>query len=374
MNHDSDDSNEYQLRLERLSKRYGSVVALDDFDLRVSSGELVTLVGPSGCGKSTSLRLIAGLEEPSSGDVYIRGKLANHLPPGRRNVAMVFQSYALFPHMTVAGNLAFGLKIKRLSAGDVADRVDWALKLLGLERLEERLPKQLSGGQRQRVALGRALVLQPQVLLLDEPLSNLDAKLRGRMRTELKRLHRKLNNTVIYVTHDQLEAMTLSDRVAVMNEGRLIQLGTAEQVYTSPKNLFVAGFIGTYPMNLLSAQLITGETGPMIQAEGFSLPVDERFVRGVSRPGQQLILGIRPEDFSLAAPGEGDLTGLVEVVEPTGAEVLITFTVGRTAVKGVLPAKLKLNPGDKLELTVDRERIHLFDKAEESNLLLGKTF
>ncbi|MEE8449256.1 MAG: ABC transporter ATP-binding protein [Thermodesulfobacteriota bacterium] len=369
MNQPAAKGDKYQLRLEGLSKRYGSIIALDDLSLPVCAGEFVTLVGPSGCGKSTTLRIIAGLEEPSSGQVYIGGKLANYLPPGRRSVAMVFQSYALFPHMTVAGNLAFGLKIKRLPSAETKARLGWALKLLGLEQMENRLPKQLSGGERQRVALGRALVLHPQVLLLDEPLSNLDAKLRLRMRTELKRLHRKLENTVVYVTHDQLEAMTLSDRVAVLDQGRLIQLGTPDEVYSFPKNLFVAGFIGTYPMNFLAARLESGAAGPVVQTEAFSLPVDERFARRVRRPDQQLILGIRPEDFSLAPAGGGNLTALVEVVEPTGADVLITLTVGQTTLKVLLAAKAKVNPGDQLDLAVDLDRLHLFDKEREVNLL-----
>jgi multiple sugar transport system ATP-binding protein len=329
-----------EVRLADLTKKFRGVVAVDNISLNVKDGEFLTLVGPSGCGKSTTLRAVAGLEDPTSGDIFINGERVNDLPPQERSISMVFQSYALFPHMTVESNLAFGLKIKKKSPEEKAKRVRWAVELLGLSGFEERLPKELSGGQRQRVALGRALVLEPKVLLLDEPLSNLDAKLRLRMRTELKRLHRKIKTTIIYVTHDQAEAMTLSDRLAVMKDGKILQVGTPCEIYQKPADIFCAGFVGSPPMNFLP-----GEKVPQVK-------------------DKNLVVGVRPEDLSVSLGGiDAGIWGKSSVTETLGSDSYLHVDTSEGLVSVRLKPDQRIREGTPLWLVVYKEKFHLFDKS-----------
>jgi multiple sugar transport system ATP-binding protein len=329
-----------EVRLENLTRKFDQVVAVDHIDLDIRDGEFLTLVGPSGCGKSTALRLVAGLEKVMSGSVYIDGKLVNHIPPQERNISMVFQSYALFPHMSVEANLAFGLKIKKRSLKEKTEKVRWALDLLGLKGMEKRLPKELSGGQRQRVALGRALVLEPDVLLLDEPLSNLDAKLRLRMRTELKRLHKKIKTTIIYVTHDQAEAMTLSDRLAVMKDGKILQIGTPQEIYERPADIFTAGFIGSPPMNF-----IPGERLPFIGKRG-------------------MMVGVRPEDLSVSLEEkEKSIGGKSSVTETLGSDNYLYVDISDMLICVRLKPDQKIFEEQLIWLVPDLEKNHIFDKS-----------
>jgi ABC-type sugar transport system ATPase subunit len=355
-------------------------IAVDDLSLDVGDGEFLILVGPSGCGKSTALRMVAGLEKISAGEIRVEGERLNDVPPKERDIAMVFQNYALYPHMTVAKNLAFGLRQRKTPREEIQRRVSDMSELLGLESLMQRRPGQLSGGQRQRVAMGRALVREPKVFLLDEPLSNLDAKLRVQMRAELKKLHHRLAITTMYVTHDQVEAMTLGDRIAVMNDGALQQLGVPQEVYDRPANVFVAAFIGSPPMNLLRATVERGT----VSAGSLSFRRD-----GV--PDGAVTLGIRPEGL-VVDRDDGDAPTIVmriDVVEPLGDEVLIHGTVDATAAQsgaededGLLladggtraPVTVRLapdvrpNPGDPLPLTADPSSIHLFDAGSGHRL------
>lgn len=328
-----------EVALKGMTKKFKDAVAVDGINLQVKDGEFLTLVGPSGCGKSTTLRVVAGLENPTSGDIFIGGDRVNDLPPQKRNISMVFQSYALFPHMTVESNLAFGLKIKKKSPEEKARRVKWATELLGLSGFEKRLPKELSGGQRQRVALGRALVLDPKVLLLDEPLSNLDAKLRLRMRSELKRLHKKIKTTIIYVTHDQAEAMTLSDRLAVMKDGRILQVGTPGQIYEKPADIFCAGFIGSPPMNFLP-----GEKVPQVK-------------------DKNVVVGIRPEDLSISFDRvEGGIGGKSSVTETLGSDSYLHVDTSEVLLSVRLKSDDRIPEGESLWLVADKEKLHLFDE------------
>lgn len=334
-----------QAKFENLTKNFGEVVAVDNLNLEIKDGEFVTLVGPSGCGKSTTLRLLAGLEMPTSGSIYIDEKRIDHLPPQKREISMVFQSYALFPHMSVEANISFGLKIKKESQEEKKRKIDWALKLLGLTGLEKRLPRELSGGQRQRVALGRALVLKPKVLLLDEPLSNLDAKLRLKMRTELKRLHKRIKTTILYVTHDQAEAMTLSDRVAVMKDGKILQFGPPQEIYSKPVDLFTAGFIGSPPMNFLP-----GELFPFIQEK-------------------EVIVGVRPEDWelSLRELPEG-IKGKTTVTETLGSDEFLYIEVSDTLITARLKPGTEIKEDIPVWLTAKKEKMHFFDKRTQKNI------
>ena len=329
-----------EVRLKNLIKKFKEVVAVDNISLDIKDGEFLTLVGPSGCGKSTTLRLVAGLENPTSGDILIDGQRVNDLPPQKRHISMVFQSYALFPHMSVESNLAFGLKIRKKSLKEKTEKVKWAVKLLGLSGFEKRLPKELSGGQRQRVALGRALVLEPKVLLLDEPLSNLDAKLRLRMRTELKRLHKKIKTTITYVTHDQAEAMTLSDRLAVMKDGKILQVGTPEETYERPTDIFCAGFIGSPPMNFIS-----GERVPQVE-------------------DQNVMVGIRPEDLSisLTETKEG-VFGRSSVTEALGSDNYLYVDMSDLLISVRLKPEEKIPEDKPVWLVAHKEKLHLFDKS-----------
>ncbi|MCG0238801.1 MAG: ABC transporter ATP-binding protein [Firmicutes bacterium] len=353
--------------LRGVGKRYPNSqrFAVRNINLELARGEFLTLVGPSGCGKSTTLRMIAGLEEITEGDLYIAGRRANDLPPKDRNIAMVFQSYALFPHMTVAANIVFGLKVKGVPPAERQRKLEWACELLDLKGLEHRRPAELSGGQRQRVALGRALVLEPEVLLLDEPLSNLDAKLRLRMRTELKNLHRKLGLTVIYVTHDQAEAMTLSDRIAVYDNGRIVQVGTPEEVYYDPVNRFVAGFIGAPPMNFFDGWL---EGGAFVTG-GVRVPLGHG-LQPPREPAGAVTLGVRPEDLTpVYEETPGALPGRVAFIERLGSDDYLVVEVAGILAQARVPAGTRVESGRPVWLVPRPGRVYWFAGDEEGRRL-----
>lgn len=357
-----------QVKLEHIRKSYDKTLIVKDLSLDIPHHEFLSLVGPSGCGKSTTLRMIAGLEEITEGKLYIGDRVVNNVPPKERNIAMVFQSYALFPHMNVAANIAFGLKIKKVPEEERKKKIEWALELMDLKGLGERMPKELSGGQRQRVAVGRALVLEPQVLLMDEPLSNLDAKLRLKMRTELKRIHKNLNATVIYVTHDQVEAMTLSDKIAIMNKGDLMQYGTPHEVYNRPANKFVAGFIGSSPMNFMKCTVKSEGEQFFIVTDSFSLslPPDiaDRMKNAVQN-NKDLDFGIRPEDiyaknYSQKVKIPAEVKGRIDVIEPLGSENLVTVVTEKNEFKVRLGTETDIKIDDMIELVFDMNKMHLF--------------
>jgi multiple sugar transport system ATP-binding protein len=348
---------------EGVEKRYGDVSVIEDLNLDVYDHEFLVLVGPSGCGKTTALRMIAGLEDVSGGTIAIGGHVVNEVPPKARDIAMVFQNYALYPHMTVRENLEFSLKMRKTPPAQIEALVSEAADLLGLGPLLDRKPAQLSGGQRQRVALGRAIVRHPAVFLFDEPLSNLDAKLRVQMRAEIKKLQQRLQTTTVYVTHDQVEAMTMGSRIAVMNGGKIQQLGAPQDIYDRPDNLFVAGFVGTPPMNFFPATLTDGGA----QGAGFTLPV--RASLRDQTAGRRVVIGIRPEDLMASreeAHGEtASLPVEVELVEPLGDAVLVHGIVGETPLIGKLEPRRAPRAGDRVDLWVELDRMHVFD-AETS--------
>ena len=351
-----------QLALDNVSKRFGAVVAVDGVDLEVGHGEFVVFVGPSGCGKSTLLRMISGLESVSAGRIRIGGRDVTHLAPSRRGVAMVFQSYALFPHMTAAENIGFGLRLARVPKDEIARRVAEVAATLQIETLLGRYPRELSGGQRQRVAIGRSIIRDPQVFLFDEPLSNLDAALRVRMRLEIARLRDRLDATMVYVTHDQTEAMTLADRIVVFNHGRIEQIGAPVDLYDAPANRFVAGFIGAPAMNFIPAVIEwSGEGGGHVRFGPVSLPLGGG--RGVA-PGE-VTLGVRPEHLSVAPVAEADFRGRVEIVEKLGAESLIYLQTDFSAepITVRIAPEQPVRPGDELPVRVERRRFHLFGAA-----------
>jgi multiple sugar transport system ATP-binding protein len=363
-----------EIQLSGVQKTYpGGHAAVRGVDLHIADGEFLVLVGPSGCGKSTTLRLVAGLETPTGGTITIGSRDVTQLPPQDRDIAMVFQSYALYPHKTVRENLAFPLRMHQVAADRIPARIDSVARVLGLEELLDKTPRQLSGGQRQRVALGRAIVREPQAFLLDEPLSNLDAKLRVQTRAELARIHRRLRATMLYVTHDQEEALTLGDRVAVMHGGLLQQVAPPLEVYRRPANVFVAGFVGSPAMNFLACTR-SGPDGDDLIGRAFRLPLpaDLRTSTAVSGP---LMLGIRPQDVALVAVGEGerDAAGRVEVVEPLGPEVLahVTLTEAPEAepLRVVVPADGGLTEGSEVGVRLRRDRLHLF--ARETGQRIG---
>ncbi len=360
-----------QLALKGLVKRFGAVEAVRGIDLDVAHEEFVVLVGPSGCGKSTILRMIAGLEEASGGEIYINDRLVNNVAPKDRNIAMVFQNYALYPHKTVYGNMAFALRARRLPKADVDRRVQQAAAVLGLEELMERKPAELSGGQRQRVAMGRAIVRDPAVFLFDEPLSNLDAELRSRLRSEIKKLHQKLRTTVVYVTHDQVEAMTLADRVVILNKGKVEQVGTPTEVYAAPVNLFVAGFIGSPAMNTIPAEIAAGTNGePCIIAAGRRLLLDPRN-ETVCTPGTKAILGIRPEDIAVLPVGEQSpvaIEALVTMVEPLGAEFLLSFALNGYEIMAKIAGRALPKVGETLRFDFNMTHAHVFDAGTGRSL------
>jgi len=347
------------LRIERLVKRYGAVTAVGGIDLAVADREFVVLVGPSGCGKSTTLRMIAGLEEITDGEIWIGERLVNELEPKDRDIAMVFQDYALYPHMSVFENMAFGLRYRRYARAEIRRRVADAARILGIEELLARRPKQLSGGQRQRVAMGRAIVRDPAVFLFDEPLSNLDAKLRVQMRTEIKRLHQRVSTTVVYVTHDQVEAMTLADRIVIMQGGLIEQVGTPDEIYNAPVSTYVAGFIGSPTMNLLPAEL-AGDVLRLPQGIELALPPGIAR-RHAAHAGTRVTLGIRPEDFEIARAAEPGIEVVPDVIEPLGSDTLVFFTLdGHEAVARLSPRALSSGRSERLRLKPDLERLHLF--------------
>ena len=353
--------------LESLSKHFGDVVAVDDIDLEVRDRELLVLVGPSGCGKSTTLRLVAGLEEPTAGTITIGDRVVNDVAPKDRNIAMVFQNYALYPHMNVHRNMGFGLKMRRVPRDQVDQRVRRAANILGIEPLLERRPAQLSGGERQRVALGRAIVRDPQVFLLDEPLSNLDARLRVTMRSELVSLHRRLEATMVYVTHDQVEAMTMGDRIVVMHEGRLQQVDAPLAVYESPLNRFVAEFIGSPPINLLDGQLSDAAGRLVFQAGPYRLPMPvECAGRCSDQVGKRLQLGIRPEDIhgddGSGSDGErAKVNGTISAGQLLGADRIVELEKSGTRLTARLDGRAACRSGETLGVHIDMGRCHLFD-------------
>jgi ABC-type sugar transport system ATPase subunit len=362
----------YAIEVLGVAKRYGGVVALGGVDLDIEPGEFVVLLGPSGCGKSTLLKIIAGLEDPTDGEVYIGGKLANYLRPGMRDVAMVFQNYALYPHMTVRGNLAFPLRMRHLPKDDVARRVDAAASLLQLGSELEKYPDELSGGQRQRVALGRAIVREPLAFLMDEPLSNLDALLRVQMRTELLRLHKRVGRTTVYVTHDQIEAMTMADRVVVMRNGLIQQVGRPGEVYRRPANRFVATFVGSPPMNLFAGHLVTVDGAPRFEGP---IAVGIPGATGAGVPDGEVTLGVRPEEMILVAESTPEaIPAVVELVEFVGADAYLTATIGSGAAVMVrVDAETKLTGGERVHLAVTPGAARVFDAAGNRVPLAGES-
>src|SRR6202034_3719244 len=351
--------------LRRVTKSFGSKVAVDDLNLEVEDGEFLIVVGPSGCGKTTTLRIIAGFEAPTMGTLHIGDTLMNHVPPKDRNLAMVFQNYALFPHMSVARNLSFGMRVRHASKKEISTQVHEIAEMLGIEPLLDRKPSQLSGGERQRVALGRALLRKPQAFLLDEPLSNLDAALRTQMRTELQRIHRQFPVTTIYVTHDQVEAMTMADRVALMDKGRLQQIAAPQAMYEEPASAFVAGFIGSPKINLIPGRL--RQTGSSVAVSCLSCDIPVNGSAGeVLRNGwaDELLVGFRPEEIRPTALDAADLpvvTGTVEVIEPLGPETHVVVRVGEETLTCKFPARAGLSVGGSIRLELDVAQMKLFD-------------
>ena len=357
---------------DHLYKRYGEdVIAVNDLNLEIADGEFLVLVGPSGCGKTTALRCVAGLEEISDGRLLIGDRVVNDVAPKDRDIAMVFQSYALYPHMTVFDNLAFGLKLRKTKKDEIKRRVDEAAGILGLEKLLDRKPKALSGGQRQRVALGRAIVREPSVFLMDEPLSNLDAKLRVQTRAEIARLHQRLGTTTIYVTHDQVEAMTMGDRICVMRDGLLQQVGSPQDLYDHPVNVFVAGFIGSPSMNFATTRSGEGEELYLGNAR-LDLKGDHARVAGERPKGSQLLIGFRPEHLELAN-GQGDgavrIPAKVDVVEYLGNEELIHAQTEGNEIVALISSDKKVSVGEQLDFAIPLEKLHLFDPESEKSLV-----
>lgn len=359
-----------RVTLERLTKHFGKVVAVDDLNLEIQDGEFVALLGPSGCGKTTVLLTVAGIYKPTSGLIRFNGRVVNDLPPKDRNIGMVFQSYALYPHMTAYENIAFPLSLQGIPLVEMRRRAQQVASLLQIEELLDRRPGQISGGQQQRVALARALVKEPDLLLLDEPLSNLDAKLRLMARTEIKRLQKELGITTIFVTHDQVEAMTMADRIAILHQGRLQQFSSPEELYYRPLNLFVAGFIGMPPMNFLPVVLRQTMDRYELQGEGFALEIPEWIGAVVTKHARdrEMILGIRPEDITITQDRTG-LEAQVYMTEPLGKDLLVDLHLGSQDLRVLTASTLKVAIGDKIWLRFEAEKIHLFDQVTGSSLL-----
>lgn len=353
-----------------VDKAYGAVNVIKDFNLNVADQEFIVFLGPSGCGKSTLLRMIAGLEDISGGDVIIGGKTVNDLPPRDRGVAMVFQNYALYPHMTIYDNIAFGLKRMKIPSPEIDKRIRAVSATLGLDPYLERKPTALSGGQQQRVAIARAMIKTPRVFLFDEPLSNLDAKLRNHMRVEIARLHQKLKTTTVYVTHDQLEAMTLADRIVLMKDGGIEQVGTPAEIYERPRTLFVAGFIGTPNMNFIDATVEANGDGWLLRVEGASFAVSGK--RFLLADGQKIVLGIRPADLETAEAGSAEIncvTGTADLVEFHGNDALVTFLFADKEIGALVKAGVCPKPGDDVRFIFKEDRLHLFDANTGLTLL-----
>ncbi|HEY8541431.1 MAG TPA: sn-glycerol-3-phosphate ABC transporter ATP-binding protein UgpC [Pseudothermotoga sp.] len=365
-----------QVDLEKVTKVYeNKVVAVKEATVTINDKEFVVLLGPSGCGKTTTLRMIAGLEEITSGTIKIDGKVVNDVEPKDRDIAMVFQNYALYPHMTVYENMAFGLKLRKFPKAEIDQRVREAAKILGIEELLDRKPRQLSGGQRQRVAVGRAIVRNPKVFLFDEPLSNLDAKLRVQMRSELKKLHHRLEATIVYVTHDQVEAMTMADKIVVMKDGLIQQIGSPYEIYNKPANMFVAGFIGSPAMNFVDATLVAERGGIWVQTSGFKVKVVKEHESILEKwVEKQVVFGIRPENifdklFALAPQPENTIQGIVDVVEPLGSETLLHVTAGNDSIVARVDPRTKAKEGEKIDLVFDMNTIHIFDKETQQAII-----
>ncbi|NTB87526.1 ABC transporter ATP-binding protein [Agrobacterium tumefaciens] len=365
------------ISLKKLNKTFGALTVVHDIDLEIADKEFIILVGPSGCGKSTTLRMIAGLEEISGGELLIGGDVMNDVPSKDRDIAMVFQNYALYPHMTVYKNMAFGLQLRKASRHLIDGKVQEAAKILDITHLLNRKPKALSGGQRQRVALGRAMVRNPAVFLLDEPLSNLDAKLRGTMRAEITKLHKRLDATFIYVTHDQIEAMTMADRIVVMKDGHIQQVDTPQNLYDRPVNMFVAGFIGAPQMNMLPSVIERRKDRNVAVFDGRELPLPSHFDEARIAPylGRELVLGIRPESLhelppvDIAPENLAPFNAVVELAEPMGSEIHLNIIAGgRTMIARVSP-RFKAAIGDEIKLVADTTNVQLFDKETERSIL-----
>ncbi len=366
-----------EVRLEKVTKKFKELVAVNGLTLTVKDGEFLVLLGPSGCGKTTTLRMISGLETPTSGRIFFGDRDVTYLPPKDRNISMVFQSYAVWPHMTVYENIAFPLKVKKYPKNEIEQKVKWAAELLQISELLKRYPSQLSGGQRQRVAVARAIVVEPDVLLMDEPLSNLDAKLRVMMRAELKKLQTKLKVTTIYVTHDQVEAMTMGDRIAVMNHGMLLQVGPPTKVYLKPNSLFVATFIGAPEMNIVDATVLEKEDSLYLEGNGFRLKLPEDF-RELLRDyiGKDVYLGIRPEHMTVKGVSTlehvsrtAEIEGVIDFVEALGTDTIIHVKVGNNIIKVKLPGHIPLPVRDKIKIEVDLDNIHVFDRKTENAII-----
>jgi multiple sugar transport system ATP-binding protein len=356
---------------EHVTKRFGEVVAVSDLDVQIPDKEFLVFVGPSGCGKTTSLRLLAGLEEITEGDIYIGDRLVNDVPPKDRDIAMVFQSYALYPHMSVYDNMAFGLKLRKTPKQEIDRRVKEAADILGIEMLLDRKPKQLSGGQRQRVAVGRAIVREPHVFLMDEPLSNLDAKLRVQARAEISKLHQRLETTFIYVTHDQVEAMTMGTRIAVMKDGILQQIDSPQALYDTPTNVFVAGFIGSPSMNFLDARLVERDGKVAVDCGDFILEVPEAKMEVYRQyRDREVVFGIRPEDThdpEYAPPGieKALIEAKVDVTELMGNEVIVYLLTKNSQLLGRFDPRTGARVGNTISVALDMDRMHIFDKQTE---------
>jgi ABC-type sugar transport system ATPase subunit len=357
-----------RVRLEGLTKRFGTVTAVEALDLEIRSGEFVSFLGPSGCGKTTTLLMVAGIYQPTGGAIYFDDRRVDHLLPKDRGIGMVFQSYALYPHMTVAENIGFPLDVgRRVAKPERERRVREAAALVRVDKLLERRPSQLSGGQQQRVALARALVKRPDILLLDEPLSNLDARLRHEMRGEIKRLQKEVGITSIFVTHDQLEALTMADRVALMRDGLLQAYATPAELYARPANRFVAEFIGSPPMNFFPGALAARNGSFVVRAEGIEIPLARPRVSRVNDTGQATV-GVRPEHVALVPPGEGQATGEVYVVEPMGREQVVDVQIGQQRLHVIAPPGYAGQIGDRVGLRFTPEQVHLFDNASGERL------
>ncbi len=362
------------VNFEHVYKRFGDVVAVNDLDIKVFDKEFLVFVGPSGCGKTTSLRLLAGLEEISDGRIMIGDRVVNDVPPKDRDIAMVFQSYALYPHMSVYDNMAFGLKLRKVPKAEIDKRVKQAAEILGIAQLLDRKPRQLSGGQRQRVAVGRAIVRDPAVFLFDEPLSNLDAKLRVQTRAEISKLHQRLGTTFIYVTHDQVEAMTMATRIAVMKDGLLQQIDSPQNLYDHPGNVFVAGFIGSPSMNFFDATLVEQDGKMFIDAGSFKLPIPEsKRTQYIAQKGRTIIFGIRPDDVhaaNFAPPGitPAPLKADVDVTELMGNEIFLYLLTGKKQFIARVDPRTHARAGESIDLIVNMDNMHLFDPQTEMTL------
>lgn len=357
------------IKIENITKFYGKQKVVNGIDLDIAHNEFLVIVGPSGCGKSTTLRMIAGLEEIGGGNIFIGDKLVNHLPPRMRNIAMVFQNYALYPHMTVAENLGFGLKIAKQPKEIIKERIQEAASILGISELLNRKPAELSGGQRQRVAMGRSIVRHPDVFLFDEPLSNLDAKLRVQMRAEIKKLHQKVKTTIIYVTHDQVEAMTLADRIVIMKDGDIIQLGTPLDLYNKPVNKFVATFIGSPPMNMINCLV---ENQHLVFGENIKIPLPPKF-KNINFTNQQVILGIRSDHISpVGHEWKSDNNFIfpwkVDFSESLGEQTILNINIDGQEVLSKMFNPIHVKPDSEMNFSINLDKIHLFDSKSEENL------